>query len=131
MAPSGDVFLERGWQSFVRACRLQGRCTLHFRYDGALTLFVRVFSEEGMRLGCCPKADDEEDGGDGVRRSSSSSGDELGPGVCRGPPFCGRSSSSSSGGRDEPPRRRARPGEGRGLPRRCGSVKPEELEDSD
>ena len=112
VAPSGDVFLERGWQSFARARRLQGRCALHFRYDGVSTLFVRVFSEEGRRLGCCPEADDEE--GEDVQRSSSSSEDGLSP-RRREAPLCGSSSSSSSGGRDEPPRRRARYGVGRRI----------------
>ena len=31
------------------------RCTLHFKYDGNVTLYVRVFGEDGHRIGCCPE----------------------------------------------------------------------------
>jgi len=37
------------------------RCALHFKYDGELTLYARVFREDGRRAGCCPEANDGED----------------------------------------------------------------------
>ena len=43
---SGLVYLTRGWQTFARACSLTGRHTLHFKYDGAATLFVRIFGKD-------------------------------------------------------------------------------------
>jgi hypothetical protein len=118
VTPAGNVFLNRGWRPFARACGLQGRCTLHFRYDGAGTLFVRVFGEDGRRVGCCPEGDSDDDelelGDD--RSTSGSSGSSSG----------GTSSSDCT----EPPRRRARTGEGNEPPHRRTQVK-EEDEDSD
>ena len=58
---AGNVFLNRGWQPFARARSLHGRCTLQFRYNGAATLYVKVFGEDGRRLGCCPEGDSDED----------------------------------------------------------------------
>jgi hypothetical protein len=105
----------RGWQTFAHARGLSRRCTLHFRYDGIATLYVRVFGEDGRRAGCCP----EDDGGD----------DELGLGDGCGS-FNGGSSSSgestSSGGYDQPPRRQARFEGGGGSPCRRALVKREE-----
>ena len=111
---SGDVFLGHGWQSFARARRLQGKCTLHFKYDGVSSLLVKAFSEGGRRLGCCPEVDDDEEGGDDLLRGSSSSEGELSLGRPRGSPLCGSSSSSSSGGYPGRPLRHA------GSPRRRG-----------
>ena len=37
------MVLTRGWQTFARARGLGGRWTLHFKYDGLATLYVRVF----------------------------------------------------------------------------------------
>ena len=42
----GNAALARGWQTFARARSLSSRCTLHFKYDGAATLFMRVFGED-------------------------------------------------------------------------------------
>ena len=36
-------------------------CTLHFKFDGDATLYVRVFGEDGRRVGCCPKTNDGEE----------------------------------------------------------------------
>ena len=125
---SRELALARGWQTFARARGLSCRCTLHFKFDGDATLYMRVFGEDGRRAGCCPKDDDrgslpspgtdqDEDGdwrtGGGARGSLSF-----------GDPFSG--SSSSSGGRDQPPRWRARLGEGSGSARCRGPVKREE-----
>ena len=73
---------------FAHARGLGRRCTLHFKYDGDATLYVRVFGEDGRRAGCCPEVNDgdevlglgdgrEEDEGEpalGVDRVSSSYG---------------------------------------------------------
>ena len=99
----GNIALARGWQTFARARGLGRRCTLHFRYDGESTLYVRLFGEDGRRAGCCPEANNGEevlglgDGRDEVegepagRALSSYGGSSLGD-------------SSSSGGYDQPPR---------------------------
>ena len=95
------MVLASGWQTFARARGLGGRCTLHFKYDGLATLYVRVFREDGRRVGCCPEDGSDDDGGDG----------ELGLGDARSSSRDGSSSSdesSSSGGYDRPPHRRAR-----------------------
>ena len=98
--------LTRGWQIFARAHGLSRRCTLHFKFDGDATLYVRVFGEDGRRAGCCPEDDDRgrepssgDDGEDSVRVTGSARGS---------PSFSGSSSGgdSSSGGRGHPPRRR-------------------------
>ena len=53
-----NVALARGWQTFARVRGLSRRCTLHFKYGGAATLFVRVFGEDSRRAGCCPEDND-------------------------------------------------------------------------
>ena len=106
---TGNVALARGWQMFARARGLGPRCTLHFKFDGDATLYVRVFGEDGCSVGCCPEDDD----GDWVLSlGDSRDEDEGGPvpgGVRSSPRFGGSPSndSSSSGDRDQPPRRQA------------------------
>ena len=86
-----NVFLNRGWQPFARAHGLQGRCTLHFRYVGVATLYVRVFGEDGRHLGCCPESDnDNDDDDDDGRRGGIIAGDDLALGD-------GRAASNSGG----------------------------------
>ena len=102
---AGNIALARGWQTFARARGLGRWCTLHFRYDGGSTLYVRMFGEDGRRVGCYHKANDgeevlglgdgrDEDGGEpalgGGRVSSSYDGSSFG-------------NNSSSGGSDQPP----------------------------
>ena len=55
---AGNIALARGWQTFARARGLGRRCTLHFKYDGGSTLYVRVFGEDGRRAGFCPETND-------------------------------------------------------------------------
>ena len=87
------------------------------------SLLVKAFSEGGRRLGCFPEVDDDEEGGDGVLRSSSPSEDELGLDRLHGSPLYGSSNSSSSGGYPGRPLCRARLTEEEGPSRRCSSVK--------
>ena len=103
---AGNTALARGWQTFARARGLGRRCTLHFKYDGGPTLFVRVFGEDGRHAGCCPKMNDSEevlglgDGRDEDEGEPALSGDRVSSS------YGGSSSgdSSSSGGYDQPPR---------------------------
>ncbi|KAI5012848.1 hypothetical protein ZWY2020_025114 [Hordeum vulgare] len=103
VTPDGYVYLNRGWLTFTRARGLKGRRYLLFKYDGEMTLFVKIFGVEGNRLGCCPE--DADRGGpvdelvsNGRRRSPS-----------RGDTPSGRSpSENKDNSYDEPPRRRAR-----------------------
>ena len=44
-----------GAGALTRVRGLGRRCTLHFKYDGDATLYVRVFGEDGRRAGCCPE----------------------------------------------------------------------------
>ena len=46
---AGNIALARGWQTFARAHGLGRRCTLHFKFHGDATLYVRVFGEDGPR----------------------------------------------------------------------------------
>ena len=76
VSAAGSLFLARGWQTFARARGLSRRCTLHFKFDGDATLYVRVFGEDGRRAGCCPEGDDRgwepssgDDGEGSARRS--------------------------------------------------------------
>ena len=125
---AGNVALARGWQTFARARGLGRQCTLHFKYDGGSTLYVRVFGEDGRRAGCCPEANDGEevlglrDGRDEDEGEPALGGD------CVSSSYGGSSSgeNSSSGGYDQPPRRRAHFEGGSGSSRRRASVKPEE-----
>ena len=125
---AGNVALVHGWQTFSPARGLSRRCTLHFKYDGAATLFVRVFGEDGRRAGCCPEDSD----GDEVLGLGDGRGEdegELALGDGHGSSSSGGSSSgesSSSGGYDQPPRRRACFKDGGGSSRRHAPLKLEE-----
>ena len=97
----------RGWQTFACARGLSRRCTLHFKFDGNATLYMRVFGEDGRRAGCCPEDDDRgrgpspgEDGEDSARVVGGAQGSSSFTGSSSG-------SDSSSSGRGQPPRRRA------------------------
>ena len=48
---AGNAALAHCWQTFARACGLGRRCSLHFKYDGNATLYVRVFREDGRLSG--------------------------------------------------------------------------------
>ena len=74
--------MTRGWGEVARACRAEGALAIHFEYDGASTLFFKVFDEEGRRLECCP-------GGGRQDGAAACAEPALGP---------ADSSSSSSGG---------------------------------
>ena len=52
---TGNIVLARGWQTFARARGLGRPCTLHFRYDGDATLYVRVSRGDGHCVGCFPE----------------------------------------------------------------------------
>ena len=120
---AGNIALAHGWQTFALARSLGRRCTLHFKYDGDATLYMRVFGEDGRHAGCCPETNDGEEVlglGDGRnegepagRTSSSYGGSSLGE-------------SSSSSGYVQPPRHRARFEGGTGSSRCRASVKREE-----
>ena len=45
--------MTRGWGEIARVCRARGALAIHFEYDGASTLFFKVFDAEGRRLECC------------------------------------------------------------------------------
>ena len=49
----GKILMTHGWGEVTRACRAEGALTIHFDYDGASTLFFKVFDEEGRQLECC------------------------------------------------------------------------------
>ena len=116
-----NVSLARGWQAFARARGLSRRCTLHFKFDGVMILFVRVFREDGRRAGCCRK----DDGGDDELDLDDNRDDAEGE-LPLGDDGGGSSSeSTSSGGYDHPPCRRARFQEGGRSSRRDTLVKRE------
>ena len=82
VSPS-KIFITRGRGEVARACRVEGALAIHFEYDGASTLFFKVFDEEGRRLECCPgggRRDDEATGAvpaTGLAGSSSDSSDNA------------------------------------------------------
>ena len=120
--------LTRGWQTFARARGLGRWCTLHFKFDGDATLYVRVFGEECRHAGCFPEDDDRSRLAIPGTDQDEDGGRRVGGGAWGSPSF-GDSfscSNSSSGGCDQPPRRRARLGEGSGSARRRAPVKREE-----
>ena len=97
-----NVALSRGWKTFARARRLGRRCTLHFKFDGDATLYVRVFGQDGRRVGCCPEDDDGDQVlGLGDDRNKDE-GEPAGGDARSSPSFSGSpfSESSSSGVRD-------------------------------
>ena len=125
---TGNIALARGWQTFSHAHRLGRRCILHFKYNGAATLFVRVFGEDGRRARCCPEDSDGDEVlglGDGCDEDEG----ELALGDGHDSSNTGSSStgeSSSSGGYDQLPRHCARFKDGGGSSRRCTPMNREE-----
>ena len=127
VSAAGYIALVCGWQTFACARGLGRRCTLHFKYDGDATLYVRVFGEDGHRAGCCPEVNDgEEVLGLGDGRDEEEGKPTLGADHISSS-YGGSSSgdSSSSGGYDQPPHRHARFEGGSGSSRRRVSVKRE------
>ncbi|XP_073358041.1 uncharacterized protein [Aegilops tauschii subsp. strangulata] len=55
--PSGYMCLTRGWKLFAHAYGVKEGHTLHFKFDGAATLFVKIFRAAGDRLECCMESD--------------------------------------------------------------------------
>ena len=112
---------------FARARGLGRRCALHFKYDDDATLFMRVFGEDGRRVGCCPEDnDDDEVLGLGDGREKDEGELALGDGRDSSRTSGSSGESSSSGGYDQPPRRCARFEDGGGSSRRRTPVKREE-----
>ena len=72
--PVGFMFLKQGWKSFALARGLKRGHVLQFKYDGAATLFVKIFGISGSRLECCAESEDGSD-------SSSSSEDDSSSGA--------------------------------------------------
>ena len=75
--------MTRGWGEVARVCRAEGALAIHFEYDGASTMFFKVFDEEGRRLECYPGGG-HQDGtaagagpAAGLASSSSSSTDDA------------------------------------------------------
>lgn len=86
--PAGFMFLKQGWKSFALARGLKRGHLLQFKYDGAATLFVKIFGACGARLGCCAESEDDSgsdssDGSDSGSSGDSSSGGESGEGSPR------------------------------------------------
>ena len=73
MASSGKIFMTRGRGEVARVCRAEGALGIHFDYDGAPTLFFKVFDAEGRRLECCPGGERQDDARSARGYSSSSS----------------------------------------------------------
>ena len=42
----GKIFMTRGWGEVARACRSEGALAIHFEYDGASTMFFKVFERK-------------------------------------------------------------------------------------
>ena len=106
VSAAGSLALARGWQTFARARGLSRWYTLHFKFDGDATLYVRVFGEDGCRTGCFPEDDDR-----GREPSPGDDGEDSARVICDAqgsPSFTGSSSGgdSSSDGHGQPPRRR-------------------------
>ena len=53
--------MTRGWGEIARVCRPRGALAIHFEYDGASTLFFKVFDAEGRRLEYCPGGERQDD----------------------------------------------------------------------
>ena len=82
------MFLRQGWKSFALARGLKRGHILQFKYDGAATLFVKIFGLFGSRLACWAESEDsysssssEDDSSDGVAPSGGGGGDGGSPRV--------------------------------------------------
>lgn len=78
---SGFMFLKRGWKSFALPRGLKEGHTLHFKYDGGATLFMKIFGVTGCHRDCCMESDNGSgsssgDGGGGSSTSTGGSGSD-------------------------------------------------------
>ena len=55
VSAAGGLALTRDWQTFSRARGLSRQCTLHFKFDGDATLYVRVFGKDGRACWVLPR----------------------------------------------------------------------------
>ena len=69
----GKIFMTRGWGEIARVCRARGALAIHFEYDGASTLFFKVFNTEGRCLEYCSGEERQTDARSARGYSSSSS----------------------------------------------------------
>ena len=73
--------MTRDWGEVARVCRTEGALAIHFVYDGASTLFFKVFDAEGCRLECCSgrghQADAAAGAGSAARVASGSYGNRI------------------------------------------------------
>jgi hypothetical protein len=82
VVPPGKIFMTRGWGEVARASRAEGALAIHFEYDGASTLFFKVFDEVGHFLECYPEGSGPRgtaagaEPASGPANSSSSSSDD-------------------------------------------------------
>ncbi|KAE8790097.1 l-ascorbate oxidase-like protein [Hordeum vulgare] len=53
----GIMFLRRGWKLFGLAHDFKEGHVLHFKFDGAATLFMKAFRNVGGPLDCCMEGD--------------------------------------------------------------------------
>lgn len=54
---AGSLFLTQGWKSFAHSRGLRQGQLLQFRYDGAVTLFVKFFRVSGGSIECCAESE--------------------------------------------------------------------------
>ena len=115
---AGNVFLNRGWQTFAHARGLQGSHTIHFKHVGVATLFVKIFGEDDRHLRCYPKGNGSDNNhlsdDDGTLRGELALGNDY--------DISDSSDASSEGSMsdddyDAPPRRRAQTKEESAAPR--------------
>ena len=71
--PADKIFMTHGWGEVAWVCRATGALAIHLEYDGATTLFFKVFNAEGCRLECCPGGERQADARSARGYSSSSS----------------------------------------------------------
>ena len=65
--------MTRGWGEVAQVCHVEGALVIHFEFDGASTLFFKVFDAEGRRLECCSGGERQADARSARVYSSSSS----------------------------------------------------------
>nr|XP_020174742.1 B3 domain-containing protein Os03g0212300-like [Aegilops tauschii subsp. strangulata] len=74
---SGFMFLKRGWKSFALAPGLKEGHIVHFKYDRAATLFMKIFGVAGYcHLDCCMESDNSGSSSDGSGTSSEGRGSD-------------------------------------------------------
>ena len=61
----GEMYIKRGWGTFIRCHGFGYVSDLHVAYDGWWTLALKVFNQAGLAAACCLESESDDSSEDG------------------------------------------------------------------